>query len=202
MLAFRARVISQHVCCCCYCVTAPLPSGALACNSVHEAHAGVAAGALGRDAPRVVLYEDASRRKLRHFTALLSDLSKIEAAVDCFAAANVQSPVLAALTTFGKDVPDFREALAALKGATDWRQAEEAGRIVPNEGVDAAYDKAEGSVKKADEALQVRWAPNACQLQQQRHEAKRNQLGLSHKGCQALCAVPLRLACHEVFTAC
>jgi DNA mismatch repair protein MSH6 len=114
-----------------------------------------AAGALGRDAPGVVLYEDSSKRKVRAVTALLRDLQKVQAAIDCFAEASVEAQELRALVTWGEGVPDFREALQALLGATDWKQAEEKGRVVPNAGVDEAHDAAVAEVASADAALQV-----------------------------------------------
>ena len=114
-----------------------------------------AAGALGRDAPGVVLYEDASKRKVRAVTVLLSDLQKVEAAVDAFADTAAEAPALRALVTWGEGMPDFREALAALLGATDWKAAEADGRVTPKQGVDEVYDAALASIGAAEKELQV-----------------------------------------------
>jgi DNA mismatch repair protein MSH6 len=82
--------------------------------------AAAAAGAVGRDAPRVVLYEDAARRKLRAVTALLRGLAAVQEAADALLAAartvaeggpQALPPVLRALLTYGERLPDFREAL-------------------------------------------------------------------------------------------
>ena len=117
-----------------------------------------AAGALGRDAPHVILYEDASKRKVRAVTALLQDLQKIEAAVDSFSGATLSALALRRVVTWGQAMPDFREQLAALLGATDWKQAEQDGRIKPVEGVDECYDAAVAAVAAVDAKLQVRLA--------------------------------------------
>lgn len=111
------------------------------------------AGALGRDAPEVVLYEDTSKRKVRAVTALLADLARVSAAVTAFADVELTAPALAALVTWGGRMPDFRDTLAELQAATDWKQAEEAGRVVPNCGVDATYDAAVAAVQRADDNL-------------------------------------------------
>jgi DNA mismatch repair ATPase MutS len=73
--------------------------------------AAASAGAMGRDAPRVVLYEDSSKRKVRMITSLLRGLQGVRDAVEALAEGGVQSAVLKGLTTWGQRMPDFRDAL-------------------------------------------------------------------------------------------
>ena len=85
-----------------------------ACGDIERAVvrlAAHAAGALGRDAPGVVLYEDASRRKVEVVTTLLSGLESVQAAVEAVQAAESTSQELKTLCSWGQGTPDFREAL-------------------------------------------------------------------------------------------
>lgn len=75
--------------------------------------AAAAAGALGRDAPGVVLYEDTSRRKVKAVTTLLSGLQSVETAFEALQAAGGSSEELKTLCSWGKGIPDFREPLKA-----------------------------------------------------------------------------------------
>eukprot|EP00892_Ulva_mutabilis_P010533 jgi/Ulvmu1/7852/UM004_0083.1 len=113
-----------------------------------------AAGALGRDAPGVVLYEDSSKRKVRAVTALLRSLEAVQQAVEHMAAAGVTAEALTELVTWDRRMPDFRKDLEELMSATDWSQAEEDGRVTPKAGVDEAYDAAVLLQKDAEQALQ------------------------------------------------
>lgn len=93
--------------------------------------AAAAVGALGRDAPEVVLYEDTSRRKVKAVTTLLSGLQSVHTAVEAVQAAECKSEELKTLCSWGQGMPDFREALKArawpllssLYSATDSRVA-------------------------------------------------------------------------------
>lgn len=85
-----------------------------ACGDIERAVvrlAAAAAGALGRDAPGVVLYEDTSRRKVKAVTALLSGLESVQAAVEAVQRAEASAEELTALCSWGQGIPDFREAL-------------------------------------------------------------------------------------------
>jgi DNA mismatch repair protein MSH6 len=86
-----------------------------ACGDIERAVvrlAAAAVGALGRDAPGVVLYEDTSRRKVKAVTTLLAGLESVRAAVEALQAACV-SEELKTLCSWGDGIPDFREALKA-----------------------------------------------------------------------------------------
>jgi DNA mismatch repair protein MSH6 len=117
------------------------------------------AGALSRDAPHVVLYEDTSKRRVHAVSSVLWALQKIEAAVEALEAAQPMSDLLKELMTWGKRLPDFREELKGLIGATDWKQAEEVGRLTPKAGVDAGYDDSVAQLQAADDNLTVRPLP-------------------------------------------
>ena len=73
--------------------------------------AAAAAGALGRDAPGVVLYEDTSRRKVKAVTTLLAGLGGVQTAVEAMQAADCSSEELKTLCSWGQGIPDFRECL-------------------------------------------------------------------------------------------
>ena len=70
-----------------------------------------AAGAVGRDAPGVVLYENPSRRKVRAVTALLRGLEAVQQAVEALAAVSPTAAALKELVTWDQRMPDFRKAL-------------------------------------------------------------------------------------------
>jgi DNA mismatch repair protein MSH6 len=122
------------------------------------------AGALGRDAPGVVLYEDSSKRKVHAVTALLQGFQRVQAVVNSFVGVQVVAAALVRVLTWGEGMPDFRDELADLLGATDWKQAEEKGRVVPNVGVDKSYDDALALVQSADGDLQVRFCGWMCHV--------------------------------------
>ena len=116
-----------------------------------------AAGALGRDAPHVILYEDSSKRKVRAMTSVLWGLQEAQAAVAALLAAGPRAAALRGLLEWGgARMPDFRAPLQELLAAADWPQAERDGRVTPNAGVDAPYDDAVQRVRDADAALEVR----------------------------------------------
>lgn len=116
-----------------------------------------AAGALGRDAPHVILYEDTAKRKVRAMTGVLWGLQEAQAAVEALLAAGPRAAALAGLLEWGGErMPDFRTPLREQLDAADWQQAERDGRVTPNAGVDGPFDAAVQSVREADGALKVR----------------------------------------------
>lgn len=108
---------------------------------------GVGVGS-ARDAPHVVLYEDASGARLKELLRVIDGLERVHKALS----------VLRATTAFenSNGVPDmtvaetramacgdeFQAALDALSGAADWEEARATGKLVPSPGVDLAYDAA------------------------------------------------------------
>lgn len=73
--------------------------------------AAAAAGAIGRDAPGVVLYENPSRRKVRAVTAVLRGLEAVQQAVEELGAVNPKASILVELVTWDRRMPDFRKSL-------------------------------------------------------------------------------------------
>lgn len=98
----------------------------------------------GRNANKVILYEDASKKHLQEFITALrgcesmtqacSSLSVILEAID--------SSLLNWLLTPGKGLPEVHPILKHFKDAFDWLEADLTGRIIPHEGVDIEYDLA------------------------------------------------------------
>ncbi|KAL5983573.1 DNA mismatch repair protein msh6 [Asimina triloba] len=103
----------------------------------------------GRNANRVILYEDASRKLLKEFLSALrgcelmaQTCSSLSTILD-----NTESELLHQLLTPGKRLPDICSTLKHFKDAFDWSEADCSGRIVPHEGVDEEYDSACDAVK-------------------------------------------------------
>ena len=116
-----------------------------------------AAGAglgLARDSPKVILYEDVSKKRVHAFVGALRALEKVQDAAGAFAGCGATAPLLLDLVTPGRGAfPDMEADLAAMRAAADWEEAESTGRVVPAAGVDEAYDAAEAAVAEADAAL-------------------------------------------------
>ncbi|KAL4517804.1 hypothetical protein Ndes2526A_g02182 [Nannochloris sp. 'desiccata'] len=110
-----------------------------------------------RDHPRVVLYEDVSKKRVHAFVSTLRALEQVQRAVQAFANCGATSSLLLDLVTpsaqgSGK-LLDMEPALAEMRAAADWEEAESTGRVVPAAGVDAEYDAAEEAVKTSEAAL-------------------------------------------------
>ncbi|CAG9467722.1 unnamed protein product [Pedinophyceae sp. YPF-701] len=119
--------------------------------------AAVAGGGTGRDAARVVLYEDMAKRRIRGMVSAMQGLRNIVDAMEAFAGVvgECKSALLRALVTPGSaELPDIRGELGELEGATDWGAAATEGRVRLNRGVDAAFDDAVAQEDACDAALQ------------------------------------------------
>lgn len=128
-------------------------------RSLARLHASVAGGGTGRDAAHVVLYEDAARRRVQALIQAIRGLRSICGAVECFREAvgqgAVRSPLLVALVSPGRGAfPDVEALLRESEEAADWEAAAQQGRVVPNSGVDPAFDAAVDAVRAAEQALQ------------------------------------------------
>nr|GMD26782.1 DNA mismatch repair protein MSH6 [Ipomoea batatas] len=109
----------------------------------------------GRNANKVVLYEDAAKKQLQQF---ISALRGCEIMVNaCFSLGatldNTDSKLLHDLLTPGKGLPDVKLVIKQFKDAFDWVEANSSGRIIPCEGVDEEYDAACGSLRKVELSL-------------------------------------------------
>lgn len=111
--------------------------------------------ASGRNANKVVLYEDASKKQLQEFISALRGLEVMAQA--CLSLSvilnDVKSRQLSHLLTPGKGLPDVCMDLNHFKDAFDWVEANNSGRIIPHEGADIEYDSACKAVKEIESSL-------------------------------------------------
>ncbi|XP_020234813.1 DNA mismatch repair protein MSH6 [Cajanus cajan] len=111
--------------------------------------------ASGRNANKVVLYEDASKKQLQEFISALRGCEQMEQACSSLGVIlnHVKSRQLHNLLTPGKGLPDVCMDLNHFKDAFDWVEANNSGRIIPREGVDTEYDSACKAVKEIESSL-------------------------------------------------
>jgi DNA mismatch repair protein MSH6 len=108
---------------------------------------GVGVGS-ARDAPHVVLYEDASGARLKELLRVIDGLERVHNALSvlrataAFENSNGVPDMTAAETRAIACGDDLQAALDALSGAADWEEARATGKLVPSPGVDPAYDVA------------------------------------------------------------
>ncbi|XP_051141836.1 DNA mismatch repair protein MSH6 isoform X2 [Andrographis paniculata] len=110
--------------------------------------------ASGRNASKVVLYEDAAKKQLLEFISALRGCETLANASSSFCSAlgNVESSLLHHLLTPG--IPNISSTLRYFKDAFDWEEAYESGRVIPREGADVEYDAACQRVKDIESNLQ------------------------------------------------
>lgn len=98
----------------------------------------------GRNANKVVLYEDASKKQLQEFISALRGCELMIHSIASFGGnlGNVESRLLHHLFTPGAGIPDVSSILRHFKDAFDWEEADNSGRIIPREGADVEYDAA------------------------------------------------------------
>ncbi|CAK8544398.1 unnamed protein product [Lathyrus sativus] len=111
--------------------------------------------ASGRNANKVVLYEDSAKKQLQEFISALRGLELMAQA--CLALSgildDVESRQLSHLLTPGKGLPDVSMDLNHFKCAFDWGEANSSGRIIPHDGADIEYDSASKAVKEIESSL-------------------------------------------------
>lgn len=109
----------------------------------------------GRNANKVVLYEDAAKKQLQEFISALRGCELVAQACSSLAVIleNVESGRLHHLLTPGKGLPDILPILKHFKSAFDWVEANNSGRIIPHDGVDVEYDSACEKVKEVESSL-------------------------------------------------
>ncbi|KAF1891797.1 hypothetical protein Lal_00031606 [Lupinus albus] len=114
-----------------------------------------ASKASGRNANRVILYEDAAKKQLQEFTSALCGCEMMVHACSSLGVIlnHVKSSQLRHLLTTGEGLPDVRMDLNHFKEAFDWVEANNSGRIIPHEGVDLVYDSACEAVKEIQSSL-------------------------------------------------
>ncbi|MCD7449438.1 DNA mismatch repair protein msh6 [Datura stramonium] len=98
----------------------------------------------GRNANKVILYEDAAKKQLQEFISALRGCESMVQACSSLGVIleNTDSKLLHHLLTPGKGLPDVDSVLKHFKDAFDWVEANNSGRIIPHEGVDEEYDAA------------------------------------------------------------
>jgi DNA mismatch repair protein MSH6 len=110
-----------------------------------------------RDHPRVVLYEDVSKKRVHAFVSTIRALEQVHKALQAFANCGATSSLLLDLVTPSTQgsgrLLEMEPALAEMRAAADWEEAESTGRVVPAAGVDAKYDAAEEAVITSEAAL-------------------------------------------------
>ncbi|KAK7337513.1 hypothetical protein VNO77_18092 [Canavalia gladiata] len=109
----------------------------------------------GRNANKVVLYEDAAKKQLQEFISALRGCELMAEACSSLGIIlnNVKSRQLNHLLTHDKGLPDVCMDLNHFKDAFDWVEANDSGRIIPHEGVDKEYDSACKAVKEIESSL-------------------------------------------------
>ncbi|KAJ4956317.1 hypothetical protein NE237_013100 [Protea cynaroides] len=109
----------------------------------------------GRNASKVILYEDAAKKQLQEFLATLRGCEVMIQASSSLSARleNVESSLLHHLLTPGKGFPDIYSILKHFKDAFDWSEGDRSGRIIPHEGVDIEYDYACKKIKEVESSL-------------------------------------------------
>ncbi|KAK6260322.1 hypothetical protein SCA6_014796 [Theobroma cacao] len=111
--------------------------------------------AIGRNANKVILYEDAAKKQLQEFISALRCCELMVQACSSLGVIleNVESTQLHHLLTAGKGLPNIHSILKHFKDAFDWVDANNSGRIIPHEGVDMEYDSACERVKEIESSL-------------------------------------------------
>lgn len=109
----------------------------------------------GRNANRVVLYEDAAKKQLQEFIAALRGCQVMVQACSSLSSflPSTKSSLLHHLLTPGKGLPDTCSILKHFKDAFDWSEADRSGRIEPREGADHEYDIASTASKDIESSL-------------------------------------------------
>ncbi len=102
-------------------------------RSLARLHAAGLGGGMGRDAMKVVLYEDNAKRRVAAMIAGLRGLQTLNDAIKGFQPVlpKLASSLLQQLLTPGKGFPELDGPLDALEGATDWEEAAACGRATP-----------------------------------------------------------------------
>ncbi|WVZ64907.1 hypothetical protein U9M48_014354 [Paspalum notatum var. saurae] len=102
----------------------------------------------------VVLYEDASKRLLQHFTAALRGCQQMFHA--CSPISTLICTEGSQINDFlspGKGLPDVSSILDRFRDAFDWSDADRNGRIIPCKGCDPGYDAICNAIEEIESSL-------------------------------------------------
>lgn len=96
----------------------------------------------GRNANKIVLYEDAAKKQLQEFISALRGCEVMTVACSSLSSIldNTDSELLHHLLVPGKGLPNMSSILKQFRDAFDWVDANSMGRIIPHEGADSEYD--------------------------------------------------------------
>ncbi|XP_074317650.1 DNA mismatch repair protein MSH6-like [Silene latifolia] len=110
----------------------------------------------GRNANKIILYEDAAKRQLQEFISALRGCEIMTLA--CSSLGSIldytDSELLHRLLVPGKERPDVSSTLQQFREAFDWVEANSSGRIIPHEGVDAEFDTASKMIEEIKSNLE------------------------------------------------
>ena len=111
-----------------------------------------------RDAPRVIIYEDVAKKRVKTFLHAVRSLEMVAEAISAFQnifgtlSSHLLKEIVSKIGDHGK-FPELHTALSDIKNAADWNTAEATGRVVPAPGVDKNYDEAEKALNNAENDL-------------------------------------------------
>ncbi|KAH9626876.1 hypothetical protein KSS87_002276 [Heliosperma pusillum] len=110
----------------------------------------------GRNANKIILYEDAAKKQLQEFISALRGCEVMALACSSLSSIldNTESELLHRLLVPGKELPDVSSTSQKFRDAFDWVEANSSGRIIPHEGVDAEYDSACKKIKEIESNLE------------------------------------------------
>ncbi|GAB2298057.1 hypothetical protein Dimus_032132 [Dionaea muscipula] len=109
----------------------------------------------GRNANKIILYEDAAKKQLQEFISTLRGCELMAQACSHLGSItnNVNSVPLQNLLVPGKSLPEISSILDYFREAFDWVEANNSGRIIPREGADMEYDSACQNIKEIESSL-------------------------------------------------
>ncbi|KAL2641782.1 hypothetical protein R1flu_009369 [Riccia fluitans] len=111
----------------------------------------------GRNAQKVVLYEDAQKKLLLELLATLRGCRSLLQAVNSFetVVSKLSSSRLKQLISPDGGLSEMFEVVEHFEKAFDWNESESLGRVIPNaiEGIDPDVDEADATIKAVTEKL-------------------------------------------------
>uniref|UniRef100_A0A803M7J7 DNA mismatch repair protein n=1 Tax=Chenopodium quinoa TaxID=63459 RepID=A0A803M7J7_CHEQI len=109
----------------------------------------------GRNASKIVLYEDAAKKQLQEFISALRACEVMIVACSSLGSIldNTDSKLLHHLLVPGKGLPNMSSIIKQFRDAFDWVDANSTGRIIPLEGADAEFDSASIKIEEIESDL-------------------------------------------------
>ncbi|XP_021770096.1 DNA mismatch repair protein MSH6-like isoform X2 [Chenopodium quinoa] len=109
----------------------------------------------GRNASKIVLYEDAAKKQLQEFISALRACEVMIVACSSLGSIldKTDSKLLHHLLVPGKGLPNMSSIIKEFRDAFDWVDANSTGRIIPLEGADAEFDSASKKIEEIESDL-------------------------------------------------